>query len=209
MSANFLIGGILLMAIVGLGVGSGAQLAFYPLAVVLIGVQVLVVTSLQTILMSLVLRWVPARLARDVAAAVAGIAGAAFYLVWNLNLRQSFVPRSRPDLVNLTNVAERIEWLPSAWPGHALSGVIAGAPGAVAVWLLLSLVLAVSLAGVASSLYGRTLLAGLGIFGGERSVCGSAPRPGRLRPSPSPVPRPLLEPSHARTGLATGATCEG
>jgi hypothetical protein len=178
MSANFLIGGILLMAIVGVGVGSGAPLVFYPLALLLIALQVLVVTSLQTILMSVVLRWVPARLARDVAAGVAGFAGAAFYLVWNFNVQQSFGPRSRPDLANLTSVVERVEWLPSAWPGHALSAVIAGNLGSVAEWVLLSVVLAVVLVGVAGTLYGRTLVAGVGIFGGARSVWkrGAAPK---------------------------------
>src|ERR1700694_4034804 len=84
MTANLLISAILLMATFGVGVGSGAPIPFFPLAAVLIAVQVLVVTSLQTILMSVVLRWVPARIARDVAAAVAGLAGAAFYPVWNL-----------------------------------------------------------------------------------------------------------------------------
>jgi len=170
MTANVFIGGILLMAIFGVGVGSRAPLVFYPLAVLLIALQVLVVTSLQTILMSVVLRWVPARLARDVAAGVAGFAGAAFYLVWNFNLRPSFSPRSQPDLTNLTSVIERVEWLPSAWPGHALSGVITGNPGTTIVWMLFSAVLAGLLVGAAANLYGRTLLAGLGVFGGERSV---------------------------------------
>jgi hypothetical protein len=170
MSANVFIGGILLMAIVGLGVGSGAPSVFYPLAILLIALQVLVVTSLQTILMSVVLRWVPARLARDVAAGVAGFAGAAFYLLWNFNLQQSFSPRSRPDLTNLTSVIERVEWLPSAWPGHALGGVISGHPASAIVWLLFSMILAALLVATAANLYGRTLLAGLGVFGGERSV---------------------------------------
>jgi ABC-2 type transport system permease protein len=170
MSANVFIGGILLMAIVGLGVGSGAPFIFYPLAILLIALQVLVVTSLQTILMAVVLRWVPARLARDVAAGVAGFAGAAFYLLWNFNLQQSFSPRSRPDLTNLTSVIERVEWLPSAWPGHALGGVISGHPASAIVWLLFSMILTALLVATAANLYGRTLLAGLGVFGGERSV---------------------------------------
>lgn len=170
MSANLVIGGILLAGIVGVGAGSGASLVFYPLALVLITLQVLVVTSLQTILMSVVLRWVPARLARDVAAAVAGLAGASFYLVWTLNIRPPVGPRTRPDLTNLTTIVERVEWLPSAWPGHALSGVLAGNAGLAVVWVLLSLALTVLLVAIAATLYGRTLVAGLGVFGGERSV---------------------------------------
>ena len=96
MSANLLISSILLMAALGVGVGSGAPLVYFPLAVFLIFVQVLVVTALQAILMSVVLRWVPARVARDVAAAVAGLSGAGFYLAWNISLRQSFSPGNTP-----------------------------------------------------------------------------------------------------------------
>jgi hypothetical protein len=170
MSANLLISGILLMATLGVGVGSGAPVVYYVLAVVLVFVQVLVITALQAVLMSLVLQWIPARLARDVAAAVAGLAGAGFYLVWNLNLRQSFSPQSRPDVSNLTSVIQRIEWLPSAWPGHALSGVIAGDYGTAATWLLFCLLLTALVIGAAAILYERTLLAGLGVFGGPQAV---------------------------------------
>jgi uncharacterized protein YjiS (DUF1127 family) len=170
MTANIFISGILLMAALGVGVGSGAPLVFFPLAVVLIALQVLVVTSLQTILMSVVLRWVPARLARDVTAAVAGFAGAGFYLAWNLSLRQSFVPSSRADLSNLTALVQRAEWLPSAWPGHALSGVIAGDPAGAVIWLLSTLALASLLVGTAAVMYERTLLAGLGVFGGPQAI---------------------------------------
>jgi hypothetical protein len=131
---------------------------------------VVVVTALQAVLMSLVLQWVPARLARDVAAAIAGLAGVGFYLAWNLSLRQSFSSQGRPNLSNLTSAVDHVEWLPTAWPGHALSAVIAGNGGAAAVWLLFSLVLAVLMLGAAALLYERTLLAGLGVFGGPRAV---------------------------------------
>jgi hypothetical protein len=170
MSANLFVAGILLMATLGVGLGSGAPLVFFPLAVLLIALQVLVVTSLQTILMSVVLRWVPARLARDVAAAVAGLAGAGFYLAWNLTLRQSFTPRGRPDLSNLTSLMERAEWLPSAWPGHALSGVIGGNPVTAIAWMLFTLALAGLLVGMAATLYQRTMLAGIGVFGGTQAI---------------------------------------
>ncbi len=170
MSANLMISGILLMGTLGIGVGSGASLVFFPLAVVLIFVQVVLVTALQAVLMSLVLQWVPARLARDVAAAVAGLAGAGFYLAWNLNVRQSFSPRARPDLSNLTSVIQRVEWVPSAWPGHALSAVIAGNAAEATTWLIFSLALAGLVIAAAEILYRRTLLAGLGVFGGPQAV---------------------------------------
>ena len=170
MSANLLISGILLMAALGVGFGSGAPVLYFVLAVALVFVLVLVVTALQAVLMSLVLQWIPARLARDVAAAVAGLAGAGFYVAWNLSLRQSFSPRSHPDLANLTSLAQHIEWLPSAWPGHALSGVIAGDYGSAATWLLFTVAFAALVMGVAAVLYERTLLAGLGVFGGPQAV---------------------------------------
>ena len=170
MSANLLISSILLMGTLGVGVGSGAPIVFYPLTVVLIFVQVLVVTALQAILMSIVLRWVPARIARDVAAAVAGLSGAGFYLAWNINLRQSFSPRNHPDLSNFTSLVNHVEWLPSAWPGHALSAVIAGNPSEAATWVLFSVVLAVLVLAIAEILYRRTLLTGLGVFGGPPAI---------------------------------------
>ncbi|HEV2029362.1 MAG TPA: hypothetical protein VGS16_12660 [Candidatus Dormibacteraeota bacterium] len=170
MSANLLISSLVLMGTLGVGVGSGAPLVFYPLAISLIFVQVLIVTALQAILMSLVLQWIPARLARDVAAAVAGLAGAGFYLAWNLTLRQSFTPRNRPDLPNLNTALQNVEWLPSAWPAHALSAVIAGRLGAAATWLVFSLALAGLTIAAAGIMYRRTLLAGLGVFGGPQAV---------------------------------------
>jgi hypothetical protein len=170
MSANLLISSLVMMGTLGIGLGSGAPLAFYPLAIFLIFVQVLIVTALQAILMSLVLQWIPARLARDVAAAVAGLAGAGFYLAWNLTLRQSFTPRSRPNLSNLNTALQNIEWLPSSWPAHALSAVISGNAGAAATWLGFSLALAALTIASAAILYRRTLLAGLGVFGGPQAV---------------------------------------
>jgi Putative ATP-binding cassette len=170
MSANLLISSILLMATLGVGVGSGAPIAFFPLAVFLIFVQVLVVTALQAILMSVVLRWVPARLARDVAAAVAGLAGAGFYLAWNINLRQSFSPRTHPDLSNFTSLVNRVEWLPSAWPGHALSAVIAGNTAEAATWVAFSVAFGILALAMAEILYRRTLLTGLGVFGGPPAI---------------------------------------
>lgn len=193
MSANLMISLILLMATLGVGVGSHAPPIYFALAVILVFLQVLLATAFQVILMSVVLRWVPARLARDVAAAVAGLAGAGFYLAWNLSLRQSLSPRGRPDLSNLTSFVDHIEWLPSAWPGHALSAVIAGNPGEAAIWLVLSLALAGLVLAAAEVLYERTLLAGLGIFGGPQAVWRRGPA------------KPLTAVAAAREGIGSPA----
>ena len=166
MSANLLISGILLAGALGVGAGAGAPPVYYLLAVVLVFAQVLTITAFQAILMSFVLRWVPARVARDVAAAVAGLSGAAFYLVWNVSLRQAFSPRQEPNAANVAVFVERIDWLPSSWPGHALSATISGAVASAAGWTVLVAGLGTVLVVIAGVLYKRTLLAGLGVFGG-------------------------------------------
>jgi hypothetical protein len=187
MTANLLISGVLLAAVLGLGAGAGAPLIYFPLGLLLIAVQVLVVTSLQAILMTVIVRWVPPRLARDVAAAVAGLTGAALYLTWNLSLRQTFRSRARPDVSGLTSLAQRIDWLPTTWPGHALSAIASGSVAVALVWLLATLLLAAILVAMAELLYERTLLAGLGVFGDapamwrRRSTLHPSPRPSPLR----------------------------
>ena len=178
MRANILLAGVVLAFIAGVGVGSGVSPAYYVAALFLIFVQVLVVTALQAILMSAVLRIVPARIARDVAVAVAGLTGAGLYLVWNLTIRSSVMRRGAPDVSGLVSLANRIDWLPSAWPGHALSAVIYGDTVAALSWSLLFLALGGVLTGTAAALYGRTLLAGLGLLGATPTLWR---RPARAR----------------------------
>lgn len=176
MTANLLISGILVAALLGVGIGSGASPVYYPLALVLVFAMVLGLTAFQASLMSIVLRWVPPRLARDVAAAVAAVAGIGFYVAWNLSFRpSSFRPRHAPDLSSLTALFQRFEWLPSAWPGHALSSVIAGRAVSALAWTAITVAFAVLLVAVAGILYERTLLAGVGLFGGGQSVWKRAP----------------------------------
>jgi hypothetical protein len=190
MAANLLISSILLAVILGIGAGAGAPLIYFVVAVPLVFVQVLAITCVQTALMSVVLQWVPARRARDVAAAVAGLTGAGLYLAWNLSLRQSFVGRSRQDLANLDTLLQRVDWLPPAWPGHALSAIISGNLTAAAAWSLIALVLGVALVGLAAALYQRTLLAGLGVFGSPQAIWSRKARRGATRAArgnPSPA----------------------
>ena len=170
MTANLLISALVLVGVLGVGAGAGAPWLYFPIAVLLLGAQVVVITALQAILMTMILRWVPARLARDVAAAVAGLTGAGLYLAWNLNLRQTFGRKGRPDISSLTSIVQRIDWLPTTWPGHTLSATIEGSFAGALAWLLATLVLAALLVAMAELLYERTLLSGLGIFGGATVV---------------------------------------
>ena len=166
MSANTLAAAIFLTFVAGLGAGSGASPLYYVTALVLLAVLVLMVTALQLIFMAGVLKLVPARVARDVAIAVASVTGAGLYLLWNLTLRQSFAPRHTPDISGVLMVFQRIEWVPSAWPGHALSAVIDGSVATAVAWTGVTLLLAGAMVVVAAALYERTLLAGLGLLGG-------------------------------------------
>ncbi|HXC80017.1 MAG TPA: hypothetical protein VNU19_23550 [Candidatus Acidoferrum sp.] len=170
MAANLLISSILLAVILGVGAGAGAPAIYFFVAVPLIFAQVLAITCVQTALMSLVLQWVPARRARDVAALVAGLTGAGLYLAWNLSLRQSLGARSRQDLASLNTLLQRIDWLPPAWPGHALSDIIGGNFGAAAFWSALLILVCAVLLVLAAVLYQRTLLAGLGVFGSPQAI---------------------------------------
>jgi hypothetical protein len=190
-TANLLLSAILIAVVLGVGAGTGANPVYFPLAVLLIAVQVLIVTAVQTILMTVVLRWVPARLARDVAAAIAGLTGASLYIAWNLSLRQSLGRKGRPDVSSLTGLTQRIDWLPTTWPGHALSATVEGGSLAAIVWILATLILAALLVAMAELLYERTLLSGLGIFGGATAVvwrrrAERAVAPSRARGSGSP-----------------------
>lgn len=164
MRANLLLGFVIAMFVIGTGAGAGAPVFFYVISLALIAVQVLVLTALQTLLLCVILRWIPARVARDVSVAVASCAGAAIYLAWQLTLRQTIGRHA--DVSGLLAFAQRIDWLPAAWPGHALSATLDGEPAAAAAWLGLTLALAVVLIGGAGYLYGRTVVIGVGQLGG-------------------------------------------
>jgi len=189
-TANLLLSFILAAGVLGVGAGAGAPWLYFPMALLLIAIQVLVVTALQAILMTVILRWVPAKLARDVAAGVAGLTGAALYLAWNLNLRKTFAGRkgSAPDVSNLTSFFQRIDWLPTTWPGHALSATLQGSVGTALVWMLATLALGVLLVAAAELLYERTLLFGLGVFGAPTAVWRRRKALTTSRPSPQPSP---------------------
>jgi putative ABC exporter len=203
-TANLLLSFILAAGVLGVGAGAGAPWLYYPMALLLIAVQVLVVTALQAILMTVILRWVPAKLARDVAAGVAGLTGAALYLAWNLNLRKTFGRKDAPDVSNLTSFVQRIDWLPTTWPGHALSATLQGSIGTALVWMLATLALGVLLVAAAELLYERTLLFGLGIFGAPTAVWR------RRKQRPIQLAPPLTAGAlRARAELPTGWGAQG
>ncbi|HYL07305.1 MAG TPA: hypothetical protein VEU76_02075 [Candidatus Udaeobacter sp.] len=164
MRANLLLGFVIFMFLLGAGAGAGAPIVYYALALVLVVLQVLLVTALQTLLLCLILQWVPARLARDVSVAVASISGAGIYLAWQVTLRQSL--GRKPDVSGLLAFAQRIEWLPAAWPGHALSATLSGSLSDAAAWTGLTLVLGAILIVAAGYFYGRTVVTGAGQLGG-------------------------------------------
>ena len=180
MTANLLLGLLLLIGVIGLGAGAGAPILYFLLTIPLITVQVVLVTAAQAVVMTAVVRVVPARIARDAAAAIAGIAGTSLYIIWNLNFRQSF-NRSRPNISGLKSLAARIDWLPTSWPGHALSATVNGDVLGAGLWVGATLLLAACVVTLAVVLYRQTLLSGLGVFG-------SSPVMWRRRAAPTPIP---------------------
>ena len=164
MSTNLLLGVMLLIGVIGLGTGAGAPITYFVLTIPLIALVVVMVTAAQAVVMTAVVRVVPARVARDVAAALAGVAGTSLYIAWNFSFRQS-VNRSRPNISGLKALAARIDWLPTAWPGHALSATISGDAVGTAFWAGATVILAALLMALAVVLYQQTLLSGLGVFG--------------------------------------------
>jgi len=121
---------------------------------------------------------------------VAGLTGAGLCLAWNLNLRKTFGRKgAAPDISNLTSVVQRIDWLPTTWPGHALSATLQGNTASALVWLLAALALAALLVATAELLYARTLLFGLGVFGGPSVVWRRRKAIPSSRPAPQPSPR--------------------
>lgn len=164
MSTNLLLGVMLLIGVIGLGTGAGAPITYFVLTIPLIALVVVMVTAAQAVVMTAVVRVVPARVARDVAAALAGVAGTSLYIAWNFSFRQS-VNRSRPNISGLKALAARIDWLPTAWPGHALSATISGDAVGTAFWAGATVILAAFLMALAVVLYQQTLLSGLGVFG--------------------------------------------
>jgi putative ABC exporter len=205
-TANLLLSFILAAGVLGVGAGAGAPWFYYPMALLLIAIQVLVVTAMQAILMTVILRWVPAKLARDVAAGVAGLTGAALYLAWNLNLRKTFTGRrgGAPDVSNLTSFFQRIDWLPTTWPGHALSATLQGSIGTSLIWMLATLAFVALLVAAAELLYERTLLFGLGVFGAPTAVWR------RRKPRPITLTSPLTAGARqARAELPTWWGAQG
>ncbi len=165
-SANLLVAGVLLAFVAGVGIGSRTGPVYYALALAMVAVQLVAVTAFQLLLMAAILRFVPARLARDVSVALVGVGGALVYLAWNLSVRQTLVPGHRPDPSKLISAVRGFEWVPTAWPGHTMGAVLAGDVGGTLGWTALTTVAALALAGAGALLYERTLLAGLGLLGG-------------------------------------------
>jgi len=168
---NVLLGSVILAVVFGVGVGADASLLYFPIAVLLVLAVVLTITAVQLILMTAVLRWVPARIARDVAVLVAGVTGAGLYLASQLTVRQVTSrpyrggPPGPPDVSGLVSAAQRLELLPTAWPGHALKAVIDGNVVPAAGWTAITFVFGTALVLAAAYLYERTLLGGLALFG--------------------------------------------
>lgn len=164
--ASSLTASLVLAALWGYGIQTGAGAGFLATASLLVLVEVFAVTSLQVVLLAAVVRLVPAHRIRDAANLVAAVAGTAFYLGW-LAVRAPGSDTIRPSrefssgVRGLAAIGQRLGEFPTAWPARAL----AGWPGSgTPFWVGATLLLALTLTGAAYALFQVTFLGGLGAF---------------------------------------------
>ena len=164
--------------VVGFGAGLGAGAAYYVTAAVAVVVTVVTTVSLLVAALSVVLRVVPARRARDVANLLVAMLGVALWVGWygfggggGRSLGQGVRP--------LTTAARNLAALPTSWPGSVLTAIAAGDPGAALARLALLLAVSAVVIGAAWLAYRRAFAVGVGVYGEGGAV--RRQRPARTR----------------------------
>jgi hypothetical protein len=182
---NALFGAALLAGLIGYGSGRPAGLIYWLAALVATVWLVLAVTAFQLVLLSLILRVVPAERARDAAALAAVVVSVGFALSWAGVISSGAVGRSilrqrLPELATSLAVwSDRTNWIPTAWPARALVSLAEGDVEASLPWLALCVLVLVVLIGLAYWLYRAAFQIGILVFaegaGGRRRQGSSAP----------------------------------
>ena len=193
-----LVGVVVLAAIFGYGIGARLNPTFGLLAIVLVAGLALTVVSVEVCVMSLVLRFVPATRARDVAGVMLALLGSSFYLL-QFALRGPIgkvADDPQQALRQVSALGSRLVWLPTSWPAEALSTWAVHGPLQALGWTALSLAAAALAVAAGWLLHKQTFVLGLGVFGeaGAGSSAAAAPalslwqlaprRPTRWPPSP-------------------------
>jgi hypothetical protein len=164
--ANSLTAAMLLFALWGFGVGSALAPGYFAAAAALALAEVVALTSLQVILLALVVRVLPAQRIKDGANILAALAATVFYVGWlafrapgtGLTGRQQTLG---DVLAGFAVIGRRMRIFPTSWPAQALAGW--GGPAATG-WLLRSLGFAILLAAAGFVLFRSTFLPGLAAF---------------------------------------------
>ena len=105
-------------ALLGFGMGLGYGLAYYLMLIVVLLLFPLLPTGLAAMLVLLVIRFIPARRAREIVSVIGGLFGAAWYLISQLSRQIATHVSEAQALSSLRRVDNPL--LPSAWAGHAL-----------------------------------------------------------------------------------------
>ena len=161
----WLVAPVLFALVAGYGVGRGAGPGYYAAAMVAIALSAAATVSLLVAVLSLVLRIVPARRARDVANLLAALLGVGVYVGW-YGFMGGGSPRSlRQGLRPLATAGRDLAALPTAWPGSALAALAGGDVVGGLARLGLLLALAAAIVGLAWFSYRRAFVVGVGVYG--------------------------------------------
>lgn len=182
----------------GFGVGARAGPDYFLLALVMVATVPLAMIAVAVLLMTAVLRVVPAERARDVASLLAALLGVSLYLVQFLLQPGRFarvagggrtISIAEP-VAQMAAVGEALRWLPTSWPAEALTTWVRTGPAPAAPWTALSLGFLVAVWGAAWWSYGQTFVLGLGVFGEAGAAAARSRAPGRRRAAQSARSRP-------------------
>jgi ABC-2 type transport system permease protein len=154
-----------LALVTGYGVGRGLGPGYYLAGLLAVAVTVAATVGLLVTALSLVLRVVPARRARDVANLLAALLGVGLYVGWFAFAGGGTARSSFRTVGRLMALGRQLEWLPTAWPGSALAAWAAGDTGGALLRFVPLLALSAALLGAAWLTYRRAFVLGLGVYG--------------------------------------------
>jgi Putative ATP-binding cassette len=160
--------------ITGYGVARDVDPGYYVAGVAAIVLTVFSTISVLVAVLSIVLRFVPARRARDIATLVAALVGAGLYVGWYGLVGGGQGRAGLQALRHVSELGSELGWLPMAWPARGLAAWAAGDAATAASWLGLSAGGALLAIGVAWLAYRQAFLVGIGVYGE-----GGAPASGR------------------------------
>ncbi|HVA21943.1 MAG TPA: hypothetical protein VNN74_07595 [Candidatus Micrarchaeia archaeon] len=183
---NALLGLLLLVGLAGFGTAHRAGPMFLLLGVVVALSLPIATTALQLLILAVVLRLVPPRIARDVANVAGAFVTAVLYVGWLVLTRSgghrlaAAIP-PRAALSSVVALGRRGAWLPTAWPAHALADAAAGLWGGATSWLLLTVGATALVVAAAHLAYRRALVSGMGAMAEAAPRRRSARRAARRR----------------------------